>query len=50
MQYEVDCLNLQTGQTFTKRFDSVYKCRLFVNKCRYSKRIQVLSYPNCIYR
>lgn len=46
--YEVYCLNLQTRKTFTKHFTSPYLCRLFVNKCKYSKVIRVISYPNCI--
>ena len=29
-------------------FDSAYKCRLFVQKAKRSKRITLLSYPNII--
>ena len=35
--------NLKTGEIFTKDFDSDYKKRVFLTKCRYSKKIKSLG-------
>ena len=35
--------NLKTGEIFTKEFDSDYKKRVFLTKCRYSKKIKSLG-------
>lgn len=42
--YRVQFLN-ERGELVTKEFDSLYKCRLFVNKCKHSKRVTLVSYP-----
>lgn len=42
--YVVQFLN-EKGNLITKEFDSLYKCRLFVNKCKHSKRVTLISYP-----
>ena len=41
--YEVRILDLKTKNVFTKNYDSPYLLRKFVNKCKYSKTVQVLS-------
>lgn len=40
---EVELMNLATGQTWIKTFNDLHEARVFVNKCRFSKRISVLS-------
>jgi len=41
--YEVELLNRETGSTFTRKFDSPYLMNKFLNKCKYSKKVKVLS-------
>lgn len=41
---EVECLDLTTGKVFSKYFYDLHEQRVFINKCRFSKRIRVLSY------
>lgn len=41
--YEVELLNLDTKKTFTKVFWSEYLKDNFVRKCKYSKKVKVLS-------
>lgn len=43
--YKVSFLVLRTGEIVEKGFDSLYLCRRFVNKLRYSKRCQMISCP-----
>lgn len=43
------CLDLKTKEIFAKTFESPYLCKKFVNKCKYSKRIKIIQYPNSIY-
>jgi hypothetical protein len=40
---EVELMNRTNGQTWIKRFDDLREARVFVNKCRFSKRVMVLS-------
>lgn len=42
--YVVRFLN-EKGDIVKKEFESLYKCRLFVNKCKHSKRVTLVSYP-----
>ena len=37
---------IESGNFVEKYFDSEYLCRQFVNKCRYSRRVRLVSYPN----
>ena len=41
---EVTCLNLQTGETFTRYFNDLKAQRLFLLKCKHSKKVMVVSY------
>lgn len=41
--YEVELLNLKTNKIFTKIFWSPYLKDNFVRKCKYSKKLKVLS-------
>lgn len=36
---------VKNGVRITKRFDSVYKCRQFVERAKRSKKINLLTYP-----
>jgi len=38
----------ETGQRVDKVFDSAYRCRLFINKLRRSKKLKLISYPNIL--
>jgi len=40
---EVELMNRTNGQTWLKEFNDLREARVFVNKCRFSKRIMVLS-------
>ena len=42
--YEVQFLN-ERGDLVKKSFESLYKCRVFVIKCKHSKRVTLISYP-----
>ena len=42
--YTFHCLDLKTSKDFYRTFYSQFKARIFLNKCRYSKRVLVLSY------
>lgn len=42
---EVVFLVKETGAKVTKVFDSPYRCRLFVNKLKHSKRLSLIAYP-----
>lgn len=42
--YIVQFLN-ERGDLVKKEFDSLYKCRVFVMKCKHSKRVRLVSYP-----
>lgn len=44
--YELILMNLKTGKRFVKTFESLFLCRKFVEKCRHSKKVRVLAYPN----
>lgn len=35
--------NLKTGEVFDKVFTSPYLARVFVNKCRFSKKVRVIG-------
>jgi len=41
---EVWCLDLKTGREFTMYFNDLHKQRLFLLKCKYSKKILVTGY------
>jgi hypothetical protein len=41
--YEVILLN-EVGKKFSKIFDSEFKMNKFIQKARYSKKLQILSY------
>ena len=43
--HEVLLLNMKTGKRFVKTFDSLFLCKKFVDKCKYSKKVKVLAYP-----
>lgn len=36
---------MKDGVVIPKRFDSMYRCRKFVEKAKRSKRIMLISYP-----
>ena len=40
---EIELYNRLTGEIFSKKFDDLKEARVFVNKCRFSKRVKVLS-------
>ena len=42
--YVVTFLN-EHGDLVKKEFDSLYKCRVFVLKCKHSKRVTLISCP-----
>lgn len=42
--FEVKLLDKATNKTFTKIFESYYLYNKFVNKCKYSKKLQLISY------
>lgn len=44
--YTVTFLVRDSGAVVERVFDSPYRCRLFVNKLRHSKTLQLISYPN----
>lgn len=44
--YEVELINAKTGEQFVKKFNSLFLCRKFVEKCRHSKKLIVLFHPN----
>lgn len=41
--YEVTVLDLAKHITFIKCYDSLYKLEQFKRKCKYSKKIQIIS-------
>lgn len=41
--YTVRCIN-EKGQSFDKKFSSPYLMRKFINKCKYSKKIEVVGW------
>ena len=43
--YEVILINMETGKRFVKSFDSLFLCKKFVNKCKYSRKVKVVAYP-----
>lgn len=42
--YEVRFLN-EHGDLVIKGFDSIYKCRIFVLRCKHSRRVTLISCP-----
>lgn len=42
--FEVKLLDKTTNKVFTKIFNSYYLYNKFVNKCKYSKKLQLLRY------
>lgn len=44
--HEVVLINLKTGERFVRKFESLFLCRKFVEKCRYSKKVRVVAHPN----
>ena len=44
--HEVLLLNLETGKRFVKTFESLFLCKKFVKKCKYSRKVLVLAHPN----
>lgn len=43
--YIVKFLVRESGAVVERIFHSPYQCRLFVNKLRHSKKLQLISYP-----
>lgn len=43
--HEVVLVNLKTGKRFTKEFESLFLCKKFVEKCRRSKSLRLISFP-----
>ncbi len=41
---EVYCIDLTTGRSFTKKFDNLRNQRLFLLKCKYSKKIKITGF------
>lgn len=41
---EVYCLNMITGEKFTKEFDSAHKAKLFINKCWRGNKVWICGY------
>ena len=41
--YEVELLNVLSKTRFTKKFDSPYLMNKFLNKCKHSKKVIVIS-------
>jgi hypothetical protein len=41
---QVYCFNLLTGQEFTLTFNNLKQQRLFLLRCKFSKKIKVLGY------
>lgn len=41
--YEINLLVIENNKTFTKIFWSEYLMRKFINKCKYSKKLKVIS-------
>lgn len=42
--FEIVLLNNKTGERFTKYYDSYYFWQKALNKMKYSKKVQILSY------
>ena len=42
--FEVKLLDKSTNKTFIKTFKSYYLYNKFINKCKYSKKLQLISY------
>ena len=42
--YTFHCLVIETNKDFYRTYYSQYQARLFRNKCKYSKKIVILSY------
>ncbi len=45
MNYQVTFVVRESGDLITKNFDSLYRCQVFVNKLKHSKKLQLLTYP-----
>lgn len=45
MELTVRFLVRETGVVVDKRFDSYIACRNFVNRCRHSRKVQLIFYP-----
>ena len=43
--FKVVFINNTTGEKLIRGFDSPYFCMRFVNKCRKSKKVTLVSYP-----
>ena len=41
--YEIHLLNLQSNKEFTKIFWNKKEVDTFVNKCKYSKKVKIIS-------
>lgn len=41
---EVYCYDIIKGREFTLRFDDLHKQRVFLLRCKYSRKIKVLGY------
>lgn len=41
--YEVRLLNLINGEKFNKLFNSEYLMNKFINKCKHSKKLKIIS-------
>ena len=45
MELTVRFLVRETGVVVDKRFDSYIACRNFVNRCKHSRKVQLIFYP-----
>lgn len=45
MELYVKFLIINSNKVETRFFDSYYRCVQFVKKCRFSKKIKILSHP-----
>lgn len=43
--HTVELFDKTTGKRFKKEFESLFLCRKFVNKCKHSKKLVLISYP-----
>ena len=44
--YEVELINLKTRKRFVKEFKSLFLCKEYCDKCKYSKKVMVISHPD----
>jgi hypothetical protein len=42
--FEIKLMNVETGQVFSKFYESYYSWKCALNKMKYSKKLKILSY------